>query len=98
MKALSKTNRNRADKLKTAFDNNKTMASQLMADGEKLKSEHDSFKGEADKKMEMFLESEKLIRKSNQITETNEAQRTVFILSHDSEGHKQYQKRIGLVA
>ena len=98
MKALSKTNRNRADKMKTAFDNNRTMASQLKASGEKLKSEHDSFKGDADKKMEMFLESEKQIKKSNEITEVNEAQRTAFVLSHDSDGHKQYQKRIGLVA
>lgn len=97
MKALSKTNRNRADQLKTAFDNNVAASAKLKADGEKLKKESEISKGTAEEKTAMQSEGEGMIKKSQEITEVNVAQKEAFVLSHDSAGHKQYQKRIGLV-
>lgn len=96
MKALSKTNRKRADKLKTAFDSNTTMSAKLKADGEKRKAESVGFKGTEEEKAKVLAEGEAMIKKSEEITETNNAQKLVFIQLHSSEGHKQYQKRIGL--
>lgn len=97
MKALSKTNKKRHDAFKVEIEATTLLVAKYKSDGEKLKSEHDSFKGEADKKTEMLIESEKMIKKSAELSEAHAKDRAAFVARHSAEGSKQYQKRIGLV-
>lgn len=101
MKALSKTNKIKNDQMKANLENNKQLAEKFDLDGNKLLNAGTELRNEALKTMseeQANAKGKHYIAEAKRISDLSASEKEKFFLKHSSDGNKQYQKRIGLVA